>query len=159
MKLYFFTLTLCHSTLYMEIWTQIVSWTPRRVLGTPWPMLLCTTPCPLITSKPRYTQFIPSKHTRRRFDVDTTLFWRRRRCYNVETASCAIEEYFKYSTEMTLWSVDWRDFRDLTNEPIPSLIGIWKIGCSLISLSKKSVRIYFRICKILFSIISLQFKS
>ena len=27
--------------------------------------------------------------TRRRFDVDTTLFGRQQRCYNVETTSCA----------------------------------------------------------------------
>ena len=32
--------------------------------------------------------------TRRRFDVDTTLFGRQQRCYNVETTSCAYWEVF-----------------------------------------------------------------
>ena len=35
------------------------------------------------------TEGKPSKHVRYRFDVDTTLYGRQQRCYNVETVPCA----------------------------------------------------------------------
>ena len=50
---------------------------------------------------------VPNKHTTSRFNVDTTLFGRQQRCYNVELTSCAYWVCYEPATnKIESWSKD-----------------------------------------------------